>query len=59
MQPDGHTRIYTTLTDATVDEPEAIPFSAIWSPHNRDPALMNLLTLATQMGRTKPKFDSR
>lgn len=42
-----------------VDEPEAIPFSAIWSPHNRDPALMNLLTLATQMGRTKPKFDSR
>lgn len=30
------------------DEPEAIPFSAVWSPRNRDPALLNLLTLASK-----------
>ncbi len=31
------------------DEPETIPFSAVWSPSNRAPALLNLLTLATNM----------
>jgi len=31
------------------DEPETIPFSAVWSPRNRDPALMKLLTLATEL----------
>jgi len=41
------------------DEPETIPFSAAWSPRNRDPALLNLLTLATKMGRSRPKPDSR
>ncbi len=41
------------------DEPETIPFSAVWSPRNRDPALLNLLTLATKMGRAHPKPDSR
>lgn len=29
------------------DEPETIPFSAVWSPSNRAPALLNLLALAT------------
>jgi len=33
------------------DEPEAIPFSAVWSPQNRDPTMLNLLTLAMKMGR--------
>ncbi|ARR53303.1 LysR family transcriptional regulator [Rhizorhabdus wittichii DC-6] len=41
------------------DEPETIPFSAVWSPRNRDPALLSLLTLATKMGRPHPKPDSR
>ena len=41
------------------DEPETIPFSVAWSPRNRDPALLNLLTLATKMGRAHPKPDSR
>lgn len=27
------------------DEPEAIPFSAVWSPRNREPALINLILL--------------
>ncbi|WP_334148982.1 LysR family transcriptional regulator [Hyphomicrobium sp.] len=40
------------------DEPETIPFSAVWSPRPRDPALLNLLTLATKMGRAHPKPDS-
>lgn len=31
------------------DEPETIPFSAIWSPSNRAPALLKLLTLAKNM----------
>ncbi|MFT4121437.1 MAG: LysR family transcriptional regulator [Bradyrhizobium sp.] len=31
------------------DEPETIPFSAIWSPSNRAPALLKLLALATNM----------
>lgn len=30
------------------DEPETIAFSAVWSPRNRDPALLNLLTLASK-----------
>ncbi|MBN8933956.1 MAG: LysR family transcriptional regulator [Rhizobium pusense] len=34
------------------DEPEPIAFSTVWSPGNRDPALLNLLALATRMGRT-------
>ncbi|MFB8342734.1 LysR family substrate-binding domain-containing protein [Brucella cytisi] len=33
------------------DEPEPVPFSAIWSPFNRSAALRNLLTLARDMGR--------
>ncbi len=40
-------------------EPEAIPFSAVWSPQNRDPALLNLLGLATKMGCSRPKLASR
>ncbi|WAC61280.1 LysR family transcriptional regulator [Brevundimonas sp. SL130] len=33
------------------DEAEQARFSAIWSPHNRSPALKNLLDLATEMSR--------
>lgn len=31
------------------DEPENIPFSAVWAPANRDPALKKLLTLASEL----------
>lgn len=41
------------------DQPETVPFSAVWSPRNRDPALLNLLTLAAKMGRLYPKSSSR
>lgn len=48
----------TAITNVTflpiTDEPETIPFSAIWAPQNRDPALLNLLTLATKMGHSTP-----
>jgi len=33
------------------DEPEPVPFSAIWSPFNRSASLRNLLTLANNMSR--------
>lgn len=33
------------------DETECGKFSAVWSPHNRSPALKNLLDLATEMSR--------
>ena len=36
------------------DEPEPVPFSAVWSPFNCSAALRNLLTLAREMGRTIP-----
>lgn len=41
------------------DEPENIPFSAVWSPQNRDPSLMKLLALASKMSGPQPKSDSR
>jgi len=34
------------------DETEPARFSAVWSPHNRNPALHNLLDLATRMSRS-------
>ncbi|TCP89759.1 DNA-binding transcriptional LysR family regulator [Rhizobium sp. PP-CC-2G-626] len=34
------------------DEPEPARFSAVWSPHNRNPALKNLLDLANAMIRS-------
>ncbi|WP_131114782.1 LysR family substrate-binding domain-containing protein [Lichenihabitans psoromatis] len=34
------------------DEPEQAKFRAVWSPHNRSQALKNLLSLATEMGRS-------
>ena len=34
------------------DETEQARFSAVWSPHNRSPALKNLLDLADQMARS-------
>lgn len=33
------------------DEPEPVPFSAVWSPFNRSATLRNLLTLANELGR--------
>jgi DNA-binding transcriptional LysR family regulator len=35
-----------------LDEPEPLPFSAIWSPHNRSPALRSLLDIAGHMSRS-------
>ncbi|MCL7997973.1 LysR family transcriptional regulator [Brucella sp. 21LCYQ03] len=37
------------------DELEAIPFSAVWSPRNRDPALSNLLMIAQKMSSNIPQ----
>ncbi|WP_151202194.1 LysR substrate-binding domain-containing protein [Afipia carboxidovorans] len=34
-----------------LDEPEPVPFSGVWSPHNRSAVLRNLLDLANQMSR--------
>lgn len=34
------------------DEPEPVAFSAVWSPHKRDAALRNLLSLADKMSRS-------
>lgn len=34
------------------DEPEPVPFSALWSPFNQGAALRNLLDLATKMSRS-------
>jgi len=35
-----------------IDEPEPVVFSAVWSPHNRSPALRSLLNLAGEMSRS-------
>lgn len=35
-----------------LDEPKPLAFSAIWSPHNRSPALRTLLDLASEMSRS-------
>lgn len=35
-----------------LDEPGTIAFSAVWSPHNRNPALRKLLGLAGRLGRS-------
>lgn len=35
-----------------LDEPGPLAFSAIWSPHNRNPALGSLLDLAAKMSRS-------
>lgn len=34
-----------------LDEPEPLPFSAVWSPHNQSAALTSLLDLAREMSR--------
>lgn len=39
------------------DEPEPIPFSAIWSPFNRSAALQNLLDLAGKMNRESDSLN--
>jgi DNA-binding transcriptional LysR family regulator len=37
---------------AIADEPEPVMFSAVWSPHNHNPALRNFLDLAGEMSRS-------
>ncbi len=34
------------------DEPEPIPFSAVWSPLGRSPTLRGMLDLARKLGRS-------
>lgn len=41
------------------DEPEPVPFSAVWSPFNQSATLRNLLDLANEMGRADPTGLSR
>jgi DNA-binding transcriptional LysR family regulator len=41
------------------DETEPARFSAVWSPHNRNPALLNLLDLATHMSRSAGVAEMR
>ena len=36
-----------------LDEPEPITFSALWSPHNRSQALLNLLALAQRKSKVR------
>ncbi|QFQ86648.1 LysR family transcriptional regulator [Paracoccus kondratievae] len=38
------------------DEPEPVPFSAVWSPFNRNATLRNMLTLAGKMSRPSDSF---
>ena len=38
------------------DEPEPVPFSAVWLPTNQGAALRNLLDLASEMGRLNDSF---
>lgn len=37
-----------------LDEPEPVAFSAVWSPHNRSPALRAFLDLAQETARSAP-----
>ena len=41
------------------DESEQVRFSAVWSPHNRSPALKNLLDLADAMRRSAHPPENR
>ncbi len=34
-----------------LDEPDPVPFSVVWRPHNRSAVLRNLINLARRMGR--------
>lgn len=38
------------------DEPEPLPYSAVWSPFNRNATLRNLLSLANELGRPRDSF---
>ena len=41
------------------DEPDPVPFSAVWSPYNQSTTLRNLLDLARRMGRSVGRTDIR
>lgn len=47
--------VFRTLAD----EPEPAKFSAVWSPHNRSPALKNLLDLADTINRSACPPENR
>lgn len=47
-----HVRFPGVVFRPIADETEPARFSAVWSPYNRNPALLNLLDLATQMSRS-------
>lgn len=40
------------------DEPDAVAFSAVWLPSNRNPALVKLLAMTVEIGRPGPQTDS-
>lgn len=40
-----------------LDEPERFMFSAVWSPHNRNPAIKNMLDLAGKIRRQRPEAN--
>lgn len=41
------------------DEDETVAFSAVWSPRNRDPALVKLLSLTSEIRGSHPRADSQ
>jgi len=48
----AHVPFPSVVFRSIADETEPARFSAVWSPHNRNPALLNLLDLALQMSRS-------
>lgn len=48
-----HMNVPGVVLRPIADETEEARFSAIWSPHNRSPALRNLLDLAADMAKSK------
>lgn len=47
-----HVRFPGVVFRSIADETKQAQFSAVWSPHNRSPALRNMLDLAIQMSRS-------
>lgn len=47
-----HIRFPGIVFRSIADETKQAQFSAVWSPHNRSPALWNMLDLAIQMSRS-------
>ncbi|MNE61861.1 DNA-binding transcriptional activator XapR [compost metagenome] len=47
-----HVQFPGVVFRSIADETKQAQFSAVWSPHNRSPALRNMLDLAIQMSRS-------